>query len=224
MKSLVHKDPQSSESGVDRKSLLQTSWHKRSVDGIRAVVLILVAVPFLANGEASKEEIVVVNNGDTHHKKSPTLTRVAQPSLVFTSIAQGATPGGQDGQPSLRIIGEERQRTELAARVNVPDRRKLDAVDLSRDLIIATFQGVQRSSGYQIEIVSLEATGEMLSAKVAFSSPAPTNPVRLGFETPYHLVKIPRVALNVERVSAYQLRDPWGGLLREDVVVRSLTR
>ena len=224
MRLLVNEDREFSQPRVDRKFLRQTSWHKRSLLGIRAIVAILVGVPFLVNGDAPKEETFVAKKGNTRTKKSPTLTRVAQPSLVFTSIAQGAAPGGQDGQPSLRIIGEERQRTELAARVNVPDRRKLDAVDLSRDLIIATFQGVQRSSGYQIEIVSLEATGEMLSAKVAFSSPAPTDPVRLGFETPYHLVKIPRVALNVERVSAYQLRDPWGGLLREDVVVRSLTR
>lgn len=83
---------------------------------------------------------------------------------------------------------------------------------------------VQRSSGYRIEIISLEATGEVLSAKVAFSSPAATDPVRLGFETPYHLVKIPRVALDVERIAAYQLRDTSGVLLREDAVVGGRTR
>lgn len=224
MRVLVNEDLEFSQPRVERKFLRQTSWHKRSLLGIRAIVAILVGVPFLVNGDAPKEETFVAKKGNTHPKKSPTLTRVAQPSLVFTSIAQGAAPGGQDGQPSLRIMGEETQRTELAARVNVPDRRKLDAVDLSRYLIIATFQGVQRSSGYQIEIVSLEATGEVLNATIARSSPAQTDPVRLGFETPYHVIKIPRAALDVEQVSAYRLRDTSGVLLREDAVVRRLAR
>ncbi len=224
MRVLVNEDLEFSQPRVERKFLRQTSWHKRSLLGIRAIVAILVGVPFLVNGDAPKEETFVAKKGNTHPKKSPTLTRVAQPSLVFTSIAQGAAPGGQDGQPSLCIIGEETQRAELAARVSAPDRRKLYAVDVSRDLIIATFQGVQRSSGYQIEIVSLEATGEVLNATIARSSPAQTDPVRLGFETPYHVIKIPRAALDVEQVSAYRLRDTSGVLLREDAVVRRLVR
>src|SRR3972149_5780344 len=58
-------------------------------------------------------------------------------SLAFTTIVQGAAPGGKEVMPFLRLVRTDAQRAALAAQLSTLDRPRLDAVDLSSNVVIA---------------------------------------------------------------------------------------
>jgi hypothetical protein len=134
-------------------------------------------------------------------------------TLAFSTIAQGAATGGQETSPVLRLVRTDQQRTALDQRISPQDRPALGAVDLSQNVVIAAFQRVQPTSGYQIDIRAVAIDGQAIEVTVDDSAPDPADVVRHGFETPYHLVQIARSPFDAQSITQFQLRDGSGNLL-----------
>ena len=139
-------------------------------------------------------------------------------SLAFTIIVQGAAPGGKEAAPFLRLVRTDTQLTAIAAQLSTLDRPKLNAVDLSNSVIIAAFQGLRPTSGYRIEILAVEVSGSVLDVIVRRSSPAPGEPVRQGFESPYHVVQIARSDFDGHHLANNRLLDTSGEVLTEGTI------
>lgn len=131
-------------------------------------------------------------------------------SLPFTTVVEGAAPGGEIPEPFLRVVTNTEQRAELAGLLSTADLPALEQVDLSRHIVIAAFLGLKPTSGYSIDIIAVAARDDLLEVVVRDRSPAPGEPVRQGFETPYHLVQVDRNVLNLGYVSRYQVVDASG--------------
>jgi hypothetical protein len=135
--------------------------------------------------------------------------------LTFTTIVQGAAPGGKDAMPFLRLAKTDAEMTAIAVRLSSLDRPKLNAVNPANSVIIAAFQGLQPTSGYRIEILTVKVTGETLDVIVRRSSPATGEPVRQGFESPYHLVQVAHNEFSKYKLAHYRLTDSSGDVLLE---------
>jgi hypothetical protein len=140
-----------------------------------------------------------------------------QPSMTmsFVSIVQGAAPGGAGDQPIIVLAQNDAQRAALAAKLSEVDRPALEAVDLDNNVVIAGFQALQPSSGYRIDLLALAIQQGILDITVQLSSPPPGEPVRQGFEQPYHLVRVARVDFDLAQVSRYRMHSPAGAVLQE---------
>ena len=138
--------------------------------------------------------------------------------VAFTTIVQGAAPGGRNARSSLHVVRTRAQHAALAARISSMQRPKLNGVDLSKNVLIAAFQGLRPTSGYKIEIVAVEISGKVLRVRVKWSSPTPGEYVRTGFETPYHLVQIARRDFDRYRLATYRLLDTRGNVLSEGAI------
>lgn len=135
--------------------------------------------------------------------------------LAFRTLVHGAAPGGMEARPSFHLVRTEAQRAALAARLSAIDRPTLAVVDLATSVVIATFQGLQPSSGYRIDILAVEASGNVLEVTVKRSAPAPGELVRQGFESPYQLVQVAREAFDIHHFVSYRLRDVGSEVLQE---------
>ena len=120
--------------------------------------------------------------------------------------------------PFLRVVRTDAQRAALAARLSSLDRPKLNAVELSNNIVIAAFQGLQPTSGYKLEILAVEVIGNVLDVTVKRSSPAPGEPVRQGFESPYHVVEVARRDFDKHQFVNYRLIDTSGEVLIEGTI------
>ena len=120
--------------------------------------------------------------------------------------------------PFLRLVRTDAQRAALAAQLSTLDRPRLDAVDLSSNVVIAAFQGLQPTSGYRVDILAVEASENVLDVTVKRSSPAPGELVRQGFESPYHLVQVERSDFDGHSFANYQLLDISGDVLTEGTI------
>jgi len=138
--------------------------------------------------------------------------------LAFRALVQGIAPGGTDARPSLHLVRTNAQRAVLVARLSAVDRSVLDTVDLVTSVVIAAFQGLQPTSGYRIDILTVEAHGNVLEVTVKRSTPAPGEPVRHGFESPYHLVQVAQETFNAYHFASYRLRDTQGEVLQEELL------
>lgn len=136
--------------------------------------------------------------------------------LAFTTLVQGAASGGKRARPSLHLVRTDAQRMVLAARLSTLDRSKLNAVDLSTSVVIAAFQGLQPTSGYRIDILAVEANGDVLKVIVKRSSPEPGELVRQGFESPYHLIQVARDIFERHHFTNFRLCDALGDALQDE--------
>lgn len=136
----------------------------------------------------------------------------SQTSLPIETVAEGAAPGGEISEPFLSVVTNAEQRAELAGKLSTADLPALERVDLSRHILIAAFLGLRPTSGYSIDILAVVVRDDLLEVVVRDGSPAPGEPVRQGFETPYHLVQLDRSVLNLSYVSRYQIVDESGSV------------
>ncbi len=136
-------------------------------------------------------------------------------SIVVTALIQGAAPGGEIAEPSLIVASTTDERATLAERLGSADRPALKEVDLSSHIVIAAFLGVQPTSGYAIEIQTITTRDQILEMSVHTQTPAPGQPVRQGFETPYHIVQLDRESVELERLTNYRIVDEGGTLIAD---------
>lgn len=132
--------------------------------------------------------------------------------FAFTTIVQGAASGGKETVPSLHLIRTHRERASITAYLSPPDRPALNSVNLSSNIIIAVFLGLRPTSGYSIEIMSIQVSDKVLDVTVKRSAPASWEPVRQGFESPYHLVRIAHRVFARYPFSHYRLLGTTGNL------------
>jgi protease stability complex PrcB-like protein len=104
----------------------------------------------------------------------------AAQSIPFTE--QGSTQqAAYDGGPQI-VAATDPARTGLGALAPKDDGR----------LYIAVFAGSQRTGGYGIRVVRIERTGDTLTVRAMFSSPAPDALVIQVLTSPAQLVSIDR--------------------------------
>lgn len=200
-----------------------------------SVLLLLVLLTVMSCGPASSP---ITTGMPTAITEAPTPSRTPPPSSIvlpadppsqqpladtnatisFTPLIQGVRSGGQGERPSLFVAQDDNQRTMLTAQLSSEHIPGVNAVDLSSTIIVAAFEGLKPTSGYQIEIVTIQAVHGVLTVAVNVTAPAPGDPVRQGFEMPYHLVQISRDQLDPAQVSRYQLRDAARAVLAEGAI------
>lgn len=139
-------------------------------------------------------------------------------SIDFVPLVHGAAPGGEVAEPVLEVVSTDEERAVLETRLGSADRAALEQVDLSAHVVIATFLGVQPTSGHDIEIQAMSVRDQILEVTVHTQTPDPGQPVRQGFETPYHLVQVDRESLDPERLSGYRMVNESGILLADGPV------
>jgi hypothetical protein len=66
-----------------------------------------------------------------------------------------------------------------------------------------------------MDILAVDLHGEVLEVTVKRSSPAPGEPVRQGFESPYHVVQVAGHAFDAYHLTSHRLRDSSGDVLQE---------
>jgi hypothetical protein len=136
-------------------------------------------------------------------------------SLLFTTIVQGRKSGGEGG-PSLKVVQTDAQRSALTPLLSSQDQPALAAVDLSSKVVIAAFLGLKPTTGYGIEILTVEVSDGLL--EVTVKSSAPRDTAGTGFEFPYHLVEVERDAFETHHPNEYRLREVSGELLAEGTI------
>lgn len=122
--------------------------------------------------------------------------------LFLAAIAAACGGAGAGVTPAQSIPFTEHGSTQQAAYVGGPQivtatdpaRTGLGALAPKDDsrLYIAVFAGSQRTGGYGIRVVRIDRTGDTLTVRAMFSSPAPDSLVIQVLTSPAQLVSIDR--------------------------------
>lgn len=113
----------------------------------------------------------------------------AQRAATFRTLERGTFSGV--AQPGVTVARDAAALRALwAAHAGTGPGVSMPAVDFSRQLVVAVFQGRQPSGGYGVEVRALERVGDDLHLSVTRRTPAPGQAVTLAFTSPYHIVLI----------------------------------
>jgi protease stability complex PrcB-like protein len=103
-------------------------------------------------------------------------------SVAFTDV--GATGQAHHDSGATIVVGmSDASRaiiTRLLANVTIPADR----------VLIAAFQGQQRTGGYGIRVTAIERKGDQLVVTATFTQPKPDDIVTQAFTSPAHVVSI----------------------------------
>lgn len=115
----------------------------------------------------------------------------------FTTIAKGTYSGYE--KASQKVIDNQEQWQDLWQQ-HTSDTEPPPPVpqeNFSRYMIVAVFAGEQPSSGYLVEIISVEKTDdESFVITVEYDQPEPGDLVQDVITYPYHIVRIPQINAN----------------------------
>ena len=118
--------------------------------------------------------------------------------LPFETI--GAEAFGGEGreypgdEPKLVLLLSAADIKPIEPWINAADVTALQQVDFTDSAAIALFQGMQNSTGYGVVIERVGLRGQTLVVQAQFWDPAPGSEVGAALTSPYHLVKIPKIA------------------------------
>lgn len=139
----------------------------------------------------------------------------AAAGLAFETVAHAASGSTEPQRPVVFIAANREAAEPFLAWLRDPDRERVVSNDWSRSVIIAVFHGSVGSSGSSITVRELDAEQKRMRVKVAITSPSPDSMVRPAFESPYHIVSVPKASLAGEVPSLWSLEDTSGKLLAE---------
>jgi hypothetical protein len=104
-------------------------------------------------------------------------------SVVFTEVTT-TSQSRHDGDVTLIVGTNDASRTAIARllpNAATPDGR----------VLVAVFQGQQRTGGHAIRVTAIERRGDQLVVRATFTSPAPGAMVTQVLTSPAHVVSIP---------------------------------
>ena len=113
--------------------------------------------------------------------------------LKFSTISK--SPYSNISEKSYRVITSKEDWEALWNQiwVNTDPKPPLPEVDFSRRMIIAAFQGLQRSGGHSISVSKLVNSREALKVTIVERSPGPGCAVTGSLTHPQHIIETERV-------------------------------
>ena len=117
----------------------------------------------------------------------------------FTTIARGAHSGYQ--KASQMVIDSQEEWEDLwqqhASDIEPPP--PVPQVDFTRDKVVAAFAGEKPTSGYSVEILTVETrnsqTGKLPSLGIKVKYRQPGDAVQEVITQPHHIIRIPQIAV-----------------------------
>jgi len=85
-------------------------------------------------------------------------------------------------------------------------------------VIIVVFLGFQPTSGYRVEILTIEGRRKALNVALNKLSLAPEDLVQQGFENPYHVIQVMRREFNRYHFASYRLLDTSGAVISQRLI------
>ena len=119
-------------------------------------------------------------------------------AVPFETVDQGVDSGDQEpAQLVLRSQEAWRQVWERheALLIHAPEQ---PPVDFHKEMVLAVFLGQRPTGGFAIEIKAVDTRADALHVLVEETSPPPEAMVTQAFTSPYHIVRLKRVALPVQ--------------------------
>ena len=118
--------------------------------------------------------------------------------ILFTTIAQGTSSGYQNAdQLIIDTVGQWEQLWQEHTSDVIPP-LKTPQIDFAKNLVIAIFSGEKPTSGYQVEIVSVETETmpdcdeARLIVQVNYGFPGLV--AQDAITHPYHMIQLPQVS------------------------------
>ncbi len=115
-------------------------------------------------------------------------------SLPFLSIEQGSTSGIVD---SREVVIQSEQEWQTLWRQHAPVAAPRPPVDFAKHLVVGIFAGQQPTSGYRVDIVSVERERGGISVIYQVESPAKDAMVAQVLTQPFHFIRLPRLGLPI---------------------------
>ncbi len=118
-------------------------------------------------------------------------------NIHFTTIARGTDSGYQSA--SQMVIDNSEQWIDLwqLHTYNTEPPPPVPQVDFTRYSVVAVFAGEKPTSGYSVEILSVETSGsqtkEQLAITVQYRQPEAGDFVTEALTYPYHIIRIPKI-------------------------------
>jgi hypothetical protein len=118
-------------------------------------------------------------------------------NVDFTTIARGSDSGYQSA--SQMVINNSEQWNDLWQQhtSNTEPPPPVPPVDFTRYSVVAVFAGEQPTSGYSVEILSIETNGSQTQKQLAITvqhrQPGAGDFVTEALTYPYHMIRIPKI-------------------------------
>ncbi|WDD36526.1 protease complex subunit PrcB family protein (plasmid) [Nostoc sp. UHCC 0926] len=118
-------------------------------------------------------------------------------NVDFTTIARGSESGYQSA--SQMVIDNSEEWIDLWQQhtYNTEPPPPVPQVDFTSYSVVAVFAGEKPTSGYSVEILSVETSGsqsqEQLAITVQHRHPSAGDFVTEALTYPYHMIRIPRI-------------------------------
>ncbi|MDZ7839118.1 MAG: protease complex subunit PrcB family protein [Actinomycetota bacterium] len=117
----------------------------------------------------------------------------AEEEIDFETLARGYNSSAED--KDYYVVADQQTFGQISEKI---DQQQIDNVDFGREMVIAVFQGRQSTGGYEIEVEKVVRTAENLKVYINETVPDPSDMVTQALTCPYHLIKLPKVDLQVE--------------------------
>jgi PrcB C-terminal len=123
-------------------------------------------------------------------------------SLPVRSLAKGVFSGIRDAQREVVRKAGDWEKLWRKHGVSAGATEKIPSVDFAKEMVIVATLGTQRTGGYSIEVVGVEARGKTLRISIKKSAPPPGAITIQALTAPFHFVAVPRSDLKPEFVDA----------------------
>lgn len=129
--------------------------------------------------------------------------------VEYATIFAGPDAGNLAKSPYYEVLENREAWESLFARLtaNRIPRPTPPEVDFARSRLLFVYMGSQPTTGYGVEVASMERKGEVLTARLRFRRPGPTDLNAYVVTQPYAIVRFARIP-GVERL---EIRDDEDG-------------
>ncbi|TMP96884.1 MAG: protease complex subunit PrcB family protein [Verrucomicrobia bacterium] len=122
--------------------------------------------------------------------------------LPVRSLAKGVFSGIRDARKEVLRKAGDWEKLWSQHSVSAGATEKIPAVDFDKEMVIAATLGTQRTGGYSIEVVGVEARGKTLRISIKKSAPPPGAITIQALTAPFHFVAVPKSDLKPQFVDA----------------------